>query len=79
MYDVEDGTRVKFWKHVWCGDCTFQEAFPKLYSLSRSKDSSVAKVMGWSVGGFTGMCNFIVHHKIGNKKPLIGLWGWSIL
>ena len=31
------------------------------------------------LGGFTGMCNFIVHHKIGKKKPLIGLWGWSIL
>ena len=30
-------------------------------------------------GGFTGMCNFVVHHKIGKKKPLTGLWGWSIL
>ena len=25
------------------------------------------------------MCNFVAHHKIGKKKPLIGLWGWSIL
>ena len=25
------------------------------------------------------MCNFVVHHKIGKRKPLIGLWGWSIL
>ncbi|KAL4609845.1 hypothetical protein ACB092_08G010100 [Castanea dentata] len=47
VYDVDDGTRVKFWKHVWCGDCTLQEAFPKLYCLSRSKDSSVVEVMGW--------------------------------
>ena len=31
------------------------------------------------LGGFTEMCNFVVHHKIGKKKPLIGLWGWSIL
>ena len=31
------------------------------------------------LGDFTGMCNFIVHHKIGKKKPLIGLWDWSIL
>ena len=31
------------------------------------------------LGGFTRMCNFVVHHKIGKKKPLIGLWGWSIL
>ena len=47
-----DGTRVNFWKHVWCGDCTLQEAFPELYCLNRSKDSSVAEVMGWSVGRF---------------------------
>ena len=47
-----EGTRVKFWKHVWCGDCTLQKAFSELYRLSRSKDSSVAKVMGWSAGRF---------------------------
>ena len=47
-----DCTRVKFWKHVWCRDCTFQEAFPELYCLSWSKDSSVVELMGWSVGRF---------------------------
>ena len=52
VYDVGDGTRVKFWKHVWCGDCTLQEAFPKLYCISRSKDSSVAEIMGWSARRF---------------------------
>ena len=31
------------------------------------------------LGGFTRMCNFFVHHKIGKKKPLTGLWSWSIL
>ena len=31
------------------------------------------------LGGFTGTCNFVVHHKIGKKKPLTGLWNWSIL
>ena len=25
------------------------------------------------------MCNFVIHHKIGKKKPLTGLWNWSIL
>ncbi|KAL4637913.1 hypothetical protein ACB092_03G112400 [Castanea dentata] len=49
-YDVGDGTRVKFWKHVWCGNCSLKEAFLELYSLSRARDSSVAKVMGWSGG-----------------------------
>ena len=50
LYDVGDGTRVKFWKHVWCGDRTLQEAFLKLYCISRTKDSSVAEVMCWSGG-----------------------------
>ena len=45
-----DGTRVKFWKHVWCGDHTLQEAFPELYCISKTNVSSVAKVMCWSGG-----------------------------
>ena len=49
-YDVGDGPRVKFWKHVWCGDCTLKDAFPYLYYLSRARDSSVAKVMCWFGG-----------------------------
>ena len=55
VYDVGDGTRVKFWKHVWL------------------------KLWVGLLGDFTRMCNFIIHHKIGKKKHLINLWGWSIL
>ena len=43
-----DGTRVNFWKHVWCRDCSLKKAFPELYSLSKARDSSVAEVIGWS-------------------------------
>ena len=50
LFDVGDGPRVKFWKHVWCGDRTLQKAFPELYCISRTKDSSVAEVMCWSGG-----------------------------
>ena len=50
LYEVGDGIRVKFWKHVQCGHCTLNEAFPKLYCLSRARDASVAEVMGWSSG-----------------------------
>ena len=45
---MRDGTRVKFWKHVWCGECTLQEAFLELYCISRTKDSLAAEVMCWS-------------------------------
>ena len=47
LYDVGDGTRVKFWKHVWCGDRILQETFPELYCISRTKDSSVTEAMCW--------------------------------
>ena len=61
VYDVGDGTIVKFWKHMWCRDCTFQKAFPELYCLSWSKDSSVAEVMSWSVGR--------VHWNVQFRRP----------
>ena len=79
VYDVGDGTRVKFWKHVWCGDCTLQEAFPKLYHLSRSKDSSVAEVMGWSAGRFNWNVQFLRPPQDWGEEALTGLWNWSIL
>ena len=50
LYDVGDGTRVKLWKYVWCGDRTLQKAFPELYCISRTKDSLVVEVMCWSSG-----------------------------
>ena len=59
-HDMSDGTRVKSWKHVWCGDCSLKKAFPKFYCLSRVKDSSVAEVMGWSGGSINW--NFLFCH-----------------
>ena len=52
---------VKFWKHVWCGDCSLKEAFPELYNLSRARDSSMAEVMGWSGGQLHW--NFLFRHS----------------
>ena len=49
-YDVGDGTRVNFWKHVWSGDCILKEAFPEFYCISRARDSSTVKVMCLSDG-----------------------------
>ena len=34
QYDVGDGTRVKFWEDVWCGDCTLKEVFLEFYCIS---------------------------------------------
>ena len=64
---------------MWCGDCTLQESFPELYCISRSKDSSMAEIMGWSAGRFHWNVQFRRPPQDWKKKPLIGLWGWSIL
>ena len=74
QYDVGDGTRVKFWKHVWCGDCSLKEAFPELYGLSRARDSSVAEVIGWFGEQLHWNFFFVVHCKIGGKNLLIDSW-----
>ena len=60
QYDVGDGTRVKFWKHAWCGDCTLKEAFLDLFFLSRARDSSMTKVLCWTGGRIHW--NFQFHH-----------------
>ena len=45
QFEVGVGNRIKFWHHVWCEGCTLQKAFPKLYSISCNKGSSIEDVM----------------------------------
>ena len=49
-YDVGDGTCVKFWANVWCGDSPLKEAFLDLYNISRRRDASVSEVMHYANG-----------------------------
>ncbi|RVW38638.1 LINE-1 reverse transcriptase-like [Vitis vinifera] len=44
-----DGTRVKFWKDLWCENQSLEEAFPTLFNLSINKDSWV--VEAWEEDG----------------------------
>lgn len=50
QFDVCDGTRVKFWHDIWCGDCPLKVVFPELFSVSCVKDFLVAKVLHLSNG-----------------------------
>ena len=45
-----DGTRIKLWEDVQCRDCSLNEAFPKLYSISRTREVFVSEVMRFSNG-----------------------------
>lgn len=42
-----NGVNVLFWHHVWFGAQNLKEAFPRLYSLSLDKCSSVSEVGWW--------------------------------
>jgi hypothetical protein len=39
---VGNGTGIKFWHNLWCGDTVLKVAFPVLFSITRLKDASVA-------------------------------------
>ncbi|RVW15132.1 hypothetical protein CK203_083333 [Vitis vinifera] len=53
---IGDGTRVKFWKDLWCGNQSLEEAFPILFNLSVNKEGWVAEAWeedeGEVAGGF---------------------------
>ena len=43
-FDIGDGSRVKFWEDLWCGERPLRVMFPSLYALAESKWAMVAKV-----------------------------------
>ncbi|RVW22717.1 hypothetical protein CK203_103828 [Vitis vinifera] len=51
---IGDGTRVKFWKDLWCGNQSLEEAFPILFNLSINKEGWVAEAWEEDEGGGSG-------------------------
>ena len=43
-----NGTRVKFWHGLWCGNCSLKESFLELYDISCDRESSLADLMQFS-------------------------------
>jgi len=37
-----NGSRIRFWDDVWCGEMSLKEAFPVLYDIACVKDALVA-------------------------------------
>jgi hypothetical protein len=38
-FEAGDGSKIKFWHNVWCGDQTVKVVFPELFSISRFKEA----------------------------------------
>jgi hypothetical protein len=40
-FQVGDGSKVRFWHDLWCGDMTLKDAFPILFGIACAKDAPV--------------------------------------
>ncbi|KAF5465994.1 hypothetical protein F2P56_015953, partial [Juglans regia] len=49
-FSVGDGSKIRFWSDVWCGDIELSRAFPVVFRLATNKQAAVSKVMGFSNG-----------------------------
>ena len=47
---VGNGSRIRFWEDVWCGDVAFANRFVDLYRISSAKNSSIADMFGPQLG-----------------------------
>jgi len=46
-WKLGNGGIIKFWKDCWMGDKPLKESFPRLYSISVSKDKVVSEMGEW--------------------------------
>jgi hypothetical protein len=40
-FEVDDGSHIRFWHDLWCGDKPIKLCYPVLYSIARSPDAWV--------------------------------------
>ena len=45
LYDIRDGSRVKFWQDQWCGETSLVVSYLELFRVCRDKEVSVAELM----------------------------------
>uniref|UniRef100_A0A7N2LQI9 Prefoldin subunit 6 n=1 Tax=Quercus lobata TaxID=97700 RepID=A0A7N2LQI9_QUELO len=45
LYDIGDGSRVKFWQDCWCGETSLAVCYPKLFRFCRDQEVNVAEIM----------------------------------
>ena len=50
VYEIGDGSRVKFWRDRWCGETPLAASYPELYRFCRDKEASAAELMKFTNG-----------------------------
>lgn len=49
---AKEGTRIRFWRDVWCGACALDRPFPTLYRIAANRDALAADVRLFSHGSY---------------------------
>jgi hypothetical protein len=49
-FDPGDGSKIRFWDDVWCGEVILKEAFLGLYNIASAKDASIVDNMDFTGG-----------------------------
>jgi len=62
-----NGSRIRFWDDVWCGEMPLKEAFPVLYDIALDKDALVASHLVLENKSYSGMLASF-------EQPTIGRW-----
>ena len=57
--DSGDGSKIRFWEDVWCGEVTLKDAFLVLYNIASIKDASIADNVDRSSGSTKWNVSFI--------------------
>ncbi|RVX07383.1 putative ribonuclease H protein [Vitis vinifera] len=71
---IGDGTKVKFWKDLWCGNQSLKETFPILFNLSVNKEGWVAEAWEEDEGGGSWGLRFNRHlndWEVGEVESLL--------
>jgi len=50
IYEVGDGTQVKFWQDRWCRESSLANCYPELFRICRNKEAGVADLMQFANG-----------------------------
>jgi hypothetical protein len=44
-FDIGEGSKIRFWDDIWCGERALKEEYPGLFSIARFKEASIANNM----------------------------------
>jgi hypothetical protein len=58
-FELGDGSKIRFWDNVWCGEITLKEAFSVLYGIAHDKDALIAAHLDSARGSLQWDVSFI--------------------